>query len=280
MPRRAATERAATVTRWSGWVSRASPFVRRTTRGFLRGRSPGSRILAPPTLPGPSGPVVPSGSLPGHSGATAPDSHRLPSSRGRDPPAPPPTGPDRARSPRGHEALRLWRDRNPVGRPDRVGDPDLRSGARTGPRAMLADGYRRSAKAPGLLSWSRSSPRDVVARRGFPHPWSRRLELTITQSPSPNFHEVTAGPVTARAPRGLDAEAGRPDRRPRQGIVAAPRPGAWRAAGHPPRGYAAMWIDGTRVGVPSDYYYLAATGPALDASRTRRSAAPRASASS
>ena len=25
-----------------------------------------------------------------------------------------------------------------------------------------------------------------------------------------------------------------------------------------------MWIDGTAVGVPSDYYYLAATGPALD----------------
>ena len=26
-----------------------------------------------------------------------------------------------------------------------------------------------------------------------------------------------------------------------------------------------MWVDGTAVGVPSDYYYLAATGPALDA---------------
>jgi hypothetical protein len=25
-----------------------------------------------------------------------------------------------------------------------------------------------------------------------------------------------------------------------------------------------MWVDGTQVGVPSDYYYLAATGPALD----------------
>jgi hypothetical protein len=25
-----------------------------------------------------------------------------------------------------------------------------------------------------------------------------------------------------------------------------------------------MWIDGTEVGVPSDYYYLAATGPALE----------------
>src|SRR5581483_4999448 len=35
-------------------------------------------------------PVVPSGSLPGHSGATVPDSHRLPSSRAS--PAPTPAG--------------------------------------------------------------------------------------------------------------------------------------------------------------------------------------------
>ncbi len=29
-------------------------------------------------------------------------------------------------------------------------------------------------------------------------------------------------------------------------------------------GMAATWIDATKVGVPSDYYYLAATGPILD----------------
>jgi len=29
-------------------------------------------------------------------------------------------------------------------------------------------------------------------------------------------------------------------------------------------GLAAMWVDGTKVGVPSDYYYLAATSTALD----------------
>jgi hypothetical protein len=52
---------------------------------------------------------------------------------------------------------------------------------------------------------------------------------------------------------------------PRQGIVAGPRPRAWRADRPPLEGLAAMWIDGTEVGVPSDYYYLAATGPALDA---------------
>ena len=29
-------------------------------------------------------------------------------------------------------------------------------------------------------------------------------------------------------------------------------------------GMAATWVDATKVGVPSDYYYLAATGPLLD----------------
>jgi hypothetical protein len=51
---------------------------------------------------------------------------------------------------------------------------------------------------------------------------------------------------------------------PRQGIVAGPRPQAWRADRPPLEGLAAMWVDGTAIGVPSDYYYLAATGPALD----------------
>jgi hypothetical protein len=49
-----------------------------------------------------------------------------------------------------------------------------------------------------------------------------------------------------------------------QGLVAGTRPNPWGGDRPPAEGYAAMWIDGTRVGVPSDYYYLAATGPALD----------------
>src|SRR4029453_7003892 len=49
---------------------------------------------------------------------------------------------------------------------------------------------------------------------------------------------------------------------PRPPHPPAPAP---RGPARPPReGVAAMWIDGTAVGVPSDYYYLAATGPALD----------------
>ena len=51
---------------------------------------------------------------------------------------------------------------------------------------------------------------------------------------------------------------------PRHGIVAGPRPGAWETGRPPIEGLAAMWVDGTEVGVPSDYYYLAGTSTALD----------------
>ncbi|MGA9160431.1 MAG: hypothetical protein WB297_06145 [Actinomycetota bacterium] len=86
--------------------------------------------------------------------------------------------------------------------------------------------------------------------------------VLIRQSPSP-FQEVSAGPVSALIPdEWYPRLAGTLDD-PRQGIVAGP-PQAWRADRPPLEGLAAMWIDGTAVGVPSDYYYLAATGPALD----------------
>src|SRR6187397_1610900 len=76
--------------------------------------------------------------------------------------------------------------------------------------------------------------------------------------------EVSAGPVSALIPDEWYPRLAGPIDDPRQGIVAAPRPQAWRADRPPLEGLAAMWIDGTAVGVPSDYYYLAATGPALD----------------
>ncbi|HET9250300.1 MAG TPA: hypothetical protein VFP13_10250 [Actinomycetota bacterium] len=87
--------------------------------------------------------------------------------------------------------------------------------------------------------------------------------LLIRQSPSP-FQHVSAGPVTAFIPDEWRPKLAGPLDDPRQGIVAGPRPQAWRGERPPLEGLAAMWIDGTAVGVPSDYYYLAATGPALD----------------
>jgi hypothetical protein len=69
-------------------LSRPAAFSRGTAQLPPRGRSPDSRIIALPSLPGTSVPVASSGSLPGHSGATVPDFHRLPSSaRAGCPPA-------------------------------------------------------------------------------------------------------------------------------------------------------------------------------------------------
>jgi hypothetical protein len=87
--------------------------------------------------------------------------------------------------------------------------------------------------------------------------------VLVKQSPSP-FMQVSAGPVTAVIPDEWEPRLAGALDDPRQGIVAGPRPQDWRADRPPLEGLAAMWIDGTEVGVPSDYYYLAATGPALD----------------
>ena len=86
--------------------------------------------------------------------------------------------------------------------------------------------------------------------------------LRIQESPSP-FRQVTAGPVRAVIPDDWHAVPAGTTDDARGGFIARPRPGAWED-GRMREGMAAMWVDGTKVGVPSDYYYLAATGPALD----------------
>ena len=86
--------------------------------------------------------------------------------------------------------------------------------------------------------------------------------LEIQESPSP-FRAVTIGPVRAVIPDSWDPISAFGDDDPREGLVARPRPGAWED-GRIREGMAALWVDGTRVGVPSDYYYLAATSHALD----------------
>jgi hypothetical protein len=90
-----------------------------------------------------------------------------------------------------------------------------------------------------------------------------RSDLLITESPSP-YRQVTAGAVSARLPDHWQPRMAGSLDDPTQGLIAGPRPNTWRGERPPPEGYAAVWVDGTRVGVPSDYYYLAATGPALE----------------
>lgn len=86
--------------------------------------------------------------------------------------------------------------------------------------------------------------------------------IQIVKSPSP-YTFVTAGDVRGTVPDGwfvapVDASAGI-----RSGFVASPRAGGWQDANGATVGLSATWVDATRVGVPSDYYYLAANGPLL-----------------
>lgn len=87
------------------------------------------------------------------------------------------------------------------------------------------------------------------------------VPIFVEPSPSP-FNQVRAGQVRAIVPDGWDAVPAATDAL-RGGFLASPRPDAWRRMDGSISGMAATWVDATLVGVPSDFYYLAATGPLL-----------------
>ena len=84
--------------------------------------------------------------------------------------------------------------------------------------------------------------------------------LTIQRSPSP-FSQVTAGEVRAMIPDDWEALPAAAD--VNEGFFASPEPGAWPRMDGSVAGMSATWIDATRLGVPSDLYYLVARGPVL-----------------
>jgi hypothetical protein len=84
--------------------------------------------------------------------------------------------------------------------------------------------------------------------------------ISIHESPSP-FTGITAGDVHALIPDGWEAHPAGTHGGFEQGFIASP-PAEPR--GRVPAGMAAVWMDGTRIGVPSDYYYLAAKHAAVD----------------
>ncbi len=102
--------------------------------------------------------------------------------------------------------------------------------------------------------------RDATAA-STPAPAETILQIHEFSSP---FTEVTAGPVRALIPDHWQPELAGSAGGVQEGVIAAPNPRDWERSDAPVRGMAALWVDGARVGVPSDYYYLAATGPALD----------------
>lgn len=87
-------------------------------------------------------------------------------------------------------------------------------------------------------------------------------DLLISPSPTP-FTLVTAGEVRGAVPDGWHATLADPVLGIRGGFVASPRRGPWSDIDGSAVGMSATWVDATRVGVPSDFYYLAANGPLL-----------------
>lgn len=89
--------------------------------------------------------------------------------------------------------------------------------------------------------------------------------LMVLPTDSP-YVQVTAGSVSGLVPSGWHAEPIGLDE-PSEGFMASPRPVAWRGASGAPAhvvaGMAATWVDSTEIGVPSDFYYLAARGPLM-----------------
>jgi hypothetical protein len=86
-------------------------------------------------------------------------------------------------------------------------------------------------------------------------------QVEMLSSPSP-FTHVNAGPVSAIVPDGWKAHPASSGGF-RAGFLASPHPDRWRRMDGGVPGMSATWVDATRVGMPSDFYYLAATGPLL-----------------
>ncbi len=84
--------------------------------------------------------------------------------------------------------------------------------------------------------------------------------LLVQPTGSP-FVQVTAAGVSGLVPEGWSAVALDPAS-PHQGFFASPDPSGWDSDSSS-TGMTATWIDATRVGLPSDAYYFAATGPLL-----------------
>ena len=85
------------------------------------------------------------------------------------------------------------------------------------------------------------------------------LQASATGSP---YVRVTAGEVSGLVPQTWQATVYNPGT-PREGFFASPHPQRWPAIDGRSTGIEASWVDATKVGVPSDMYYLAAHGPLL-----------------
>ena len=91
------------------------------------------------------------------------------------------------------------------------------------------------------------------------------IQIRPTGSP---YVRVTAVSVSGLVPHGWQAIPMN-GHDFHEGFVASPHPDTWPEMRPSTAGLVATWVDATRVGVPSDLYYLAATGPVLSELRDR-----------
>jgi len=90
-------------------------------------------------------------------------------------------------------------------------------------------------------------------------PSSRTTHPHVAASP---FATVENGEVHALVPRQWE-EASIATDPLRQGLVASPDPKAWDEMDGSVPGLEVSWVDVTRGGIPTDLYYMAASGPAI-----------------
>jgi len=90
-----------------------------------------------------------------------------------------------------------------------------------------------------------------------PHASLSIREIPSKVSPSP-LVEVQVGDVRAAFPRSWQARMLSPDVFPQHGFVASPRLDDWERGALGVPGMEAFWVDVDRLGISSEYYYLAA----------------------
>ena len=88
----------------------------------------------------------------------------------------------------------------------------------------------------------------------------RHLDTATTPSP---FDEVRAGHVRAVFPEDWDVRPIRAGSVPQEGFIASPRLDRFERAAGVVQGMEAFWVDVARMGIPTNYYYLAARNEAL-----------------
>jgi hypothetical protein len=86
--------------------------------------------------------------------------------------------------------------------------------------------------------------------------------IDIAVRPTP-FVQVTEGPVHAIIPNHWAEAPIAAEGSLREGLMASPNLERWRNLDGSVPGIEAEWVDLTRVGIPSDYFYVAAKWPVL-----------------